>query len=71
MRCVCCDRMLNDYESTVRLKSTGDFADTCNTCRSDIGNELYEGRTDLEPNASADELEKQADALLGESDELL
>lgn len=70
MKCQCCNRTLNDYESTVRLKSTGDFADTCNSCRSEIGNSLYIGRSDLEPNEQPEELEKQADLFLGVDDEL-
>jgi hypothetical protein len=32
MRCCCCDKNLSDYESTLRLLSTGDFADTCLKC---------------------------------------
>jgi len=32
MRCECCDKNLSDYESTLRLVSTGDFADTCLKC---------------------------------------
>jgi len=32
MRCSCCDKNLSDYESTLRLVSTGDFADTCLKC---------------------------------------
>lgn len=32
IRCECCDKNLSDYESTLRLVSTGDFADTCLKC---------------------------------------
>lgn len=32
MRCSCCDKNLSDYEATLRLVSTGDFADTCLKC---------------------------------------
>lgn len=32
MRCECCDKNLSDYEATLRLVSTGDFADTCLKC---------------------------------------
>lgn len=64
-RCVCCDRPLNDYESTVKVRSTGEYADCCNTCRKAIGNDVqYVGRNDLEPFERA-ALEVEADKLLG------
>jgi len=50
MRCVCCNRNLNDYESTLKIKSTGEYADTCNKCRVQIGNDVgWVARSDLEP----------------------
>ena len=65
MRCTCCDRPLNDYESTVKVRSTGEYADTCNQCRREIGSDVqYIGRTDLEPYERA-ALEVEADKLLG------
>ena len=39
MRCICCDKNLNDYESTRKHAITGDYLDTCNSCLAEI-NEL-------------------------------
>lgn len=64
MRCNCCDRMLNDFESTRRLKSTGDFADLCNRCVGDMGGLEFIVRTDLEPYAA---VEEAADQILKEA----
>jgi hypothetical protein len=36
MRCVCCDKNLNDYESTRKHAFTGEYLDTCNACLSEI-----------------------------------
>ena len=32
MRCTCCDRLLNDYESTRKSRTTGEYLDMCNKC---------------------------------------
>lgn len=32
MRCYCCDKELSDYEATLRICSTDEFADTCLKC---------------------------------------
>lgn len=32
MRCSCCNRPLNDFESTLRHTDTGEFLDTCMEC---------------------------------------
>ena len=37
MRCYCCNRNLNDAESTARHPDTNEFTDTCFTCLSDSG----------------------------------
>ena len=48
MRCYCCDKNLNDFESTRKSASTGEFLDMCNKCYSTIKDELYaEERYDL------------------------
>jgi hypothetical protein len=47
MRCDCCNKNLNDWEST--LKSVdGDFLNTCNKCIKGLGIKLH-GRSDLDP----------------------
>lgn len=36
MKCCCCDRLLSDYESTRKSKTTGEYLDMCNKCHSTI-----------------------------------
>lgn len=36
MRCYCCNRVLNDYESTLRSAQTGEYLDTCVKCLRDL-----------------------------------
>jgi hypothetical protein len=56
MRCVCCNRNLNDYESTLRHGETGEFLDTCTKCLKDI-NVPTRGRGDLNPFESSDDVD--------------
>lgn len=46
MRCECCDRMLSDYESTLRHAVTQKFLDTCTGCLKDLGIP-FRGREEL------------------------
>lgn len=46
MRCQCCNRNLNDYESTLRHAETHEFLDTCMKCLDGL-NVPYIGREDL------------------------
>jgi len=48
MRCFCCDKALNDYESTLKSGSTGEYLDTCLKCLRDLEIETV-GRDDLDP----------------------
>ena len=51
MRCTCCNKALNDSESTRKVVSTGDYLDMCNKCYKDV--EQYiptTSRADLNPN---------------------
>ncbi len=50
MRCVCCNKNLNDWESTAKHGTTGEYLDTCLACIKDIGIPV-EGRSDLDPDA--------------------
>jgi len=52
MRCVCCNRGLNDYESTLRSAETEEFLDTCNRCIKGLGIKTL-ARTDLKPDEDA------------------
>ena len=48
MRCQCCNRVLSDWEATLRQASTGEFLDTCNKCLKGL-DISYIGREDLDP----------------------
>ncbi len=48
MRCVTCNRALNDYESTLRHGTTGDFLDMCMKCLDGLDIPT-QGREDLSP----------------------
>ena len=36
MKCYCCNRLLNDFESTRKSKTTGEYLDMCNKCYTTI-----------------------------------
>jgi hypothetical protein len=56
MRCQCCDKNLNDYESTRKSVSTGEYLDMCNKCYSTISDDLLsEVRYDLYDGNEEDE----------------
>lgn len=51
MRCCSCDKNLNDFESTRKLESTGEYLDMCNECYKDIEFDVPTVvRSDLNPN---------------------
>jgi hypothetical protein len=59
MRCQCCDKNLNDYESTRKSVSTGEYLDMCNKCYSTISDDLLsEVRYDLYDGNEEDEYEE-------------
>lgn len=48
MRCLSCDKILNDYESTRKSAVTGEYIDLCNLCYSTIKDQVYsKERVDL------------------------
>ena len=55
MKCVCCDRNLNDYEATRRHALTNDFLDLCNRCMKDMPNIPTKDRPDLVKEADFDD----------------
>jgi hypothetical protein len=56
MRCQCCDKNLNDYESTRKSVSSGEYLDMCNKCYSTISDDLLsEVRYDLYDGNEEDE----------------
>lgn len=34
--CVCCDKVLSDYEATRKHGETGQYLDMCNTCLDEV-----------------------------------
>lgn len=55
MKCSCCDRFLNDFESTLKHAEYEHYLDTCMSCLEDL-NIPYLGRDDLNPfDVSGDE----------------
>jgi hypothetical protein len=68
MRCDCCNRLLNDYEATIRHLETDDFVNTCITCLDGLGISWY-GREDLNPFDRVDEYDDYDDYEYELSDE--
>lgn len=64
MRCLCCDRALNDYESTLKSANSGEYLDTCMKCLDGLDIETI-GRDDL---SMYDETEDEFDDDNDESD---
>lgn len=40
MRCLCCDKILNDFEATRKSIRTGEYIDMCSKCYSTIDRDL-------------------------------
>lgn len=55
MRCIACNKTLNDYEATRRHAITNEFLDTCNRCMKDIPNIPTKDRQDLLKEADYDD----------------
>lgn len=48
MRCLACNKNLNDFESTRKHPETGEYIDLCNHCYHDVQDEIYaDEREDL------------------------
>ena len=50
MRCSVCNRILSDYETTLKHAVTGEYMDTCIDCLSEIAQDVpmpVKGRKDL------------------------
>ena len=47
MRCYSCDRALNDFESTRKSVTTGEYMDLCNKCFKDVDVATFD-REDLD-----------------------
>lgn len=59
MRCVCCNRNLNDYESTIKSAATGEYLDTCMSCLDGLGIEIL-ARSDLNEHEMMDDMAEWA-----------
>jgi len=57
MRCVCCNRNLSDYESTLRHAETNEFLDTCMKCLKDLPIPT-KGRSDLNKHETMEDVEE-------------
>jgi hypothetical protein len=68
MRCVCCNRNLSDYESTLRHAKTGEFLDTCRKCLADIPIPV-KGRRDLNPTETMEDDDQTSFVKLEDIDE--
>lgn len=54
MRCICCNKNLNDYEST-RKDLQGNYLDMCNKCYGEIKEDVLSvSREDLSPTAEVE-----------------
>ena len=40
MRCQACNKALNDFESTRKSVTTGEYVDLCNHCYHDVENDI-------------------------------
>jgi len=40
MRCLACNKVLSDFEATRRSLISGDFMDVCNTCYTNIEDDV-------------------------------
>jgi hypothetical protein len=55
MRCIACDKTLNDFEATRRHAVTNEFLDMCNRCMKDMPNIPTKDRPDLVKEADFDD----------------
>jgi len=55
MRCCCCNRNLNDWESTLRSARTGDFLDMCRKCLDGLGIQVVESSAQADDEAPSEE----------------
>jgi hypothetical protein len=58
MRCQACNKALNDFESTRKSVTTGEYVDLCNHCFHDVENDIETVvREDLRDECDDDVLE--------------
>ena len=58
MRCICCNALLTDYESTRKSVNTNEYIDMCNRCYKTVKDDiLCRDRQDLISNEDVDDLD--------------
>lgn len=55
MRCCCCNNNLNDYESTLKSVTTGDYLDMCKKCLRDLNIKVMPNKNDPDEVSPDDE----------------
>ncbi len=65
MRCLACNRKLNDYERTRKYASSGAFVDLCNGCFSEVSDDIPDLEGDGFDHASDEALDEVLDPSLG------
>ncbi len=63
MRCVACNKNLNDFESTRKSAITGEYLDLCNTCFHQVEQDV--------PAKERDDLRSEEETFDDDTDELL
>ena len=61
MRCVCCNKNLNDYESTRKHALTGAYLDLCNGCFAEVSTMADVPVTTREDLANCSDIEEVLD----------
>lgn len=57
MRCLACNKILNDFESTRKSATTGQYVDLCNHCFHDVEQDIQSvTRPDLEDEDSFEDI---------------
>ena len=62
MKCLCCDRILTDYESTRKHAVTGTFIDLCQQCFKTVQADSHLPTKDRKDLISSDDIDDSADA---------
>jgi hypothetical protein len=63
MRCVACNKNLNDFESTRKSAITGEYLDLCNTCFHQVEQDI--------PAKERDDLRSEEETFDDDTDELV
>lgn len=63
MRCVCCNKNLNDYESTRKHAITGAYLDMCNGCFAEVSSMVDIPASTREDLANCGDIEESLDTV--------